>query len=193
MVARNAAGVAGNCADRHGAAQVGRAGLVFLMATWLLACANLSGSMAKFAFMFEDVVDAAMKHEAEGGSGDANIAVFRAEKVREAMRHAWGGYYKVCCVVLRVWAQQRRGLSLVAVMAGAAGGAALRCHVGAEWPPAISLLPVQYAFGADELMPTSKQPKSDILGGVGVKGMGVTIIDALSTLKVMGLDQEFQR
>lgn len=94
--------------------------------------------------LFEDVVEQAEKHEAAGGAMHDAISAGRAEAVRDAMRHAWGGYYK-------------------------------------------------YAFGADELMPTSKKPKTDILGGVGVKGMGVTIIDALSTLKVMGLEQEFAR
>lgn len=28
-------------------------------------------------------------------------------------------------------------------------------------------------------------------GGAGAKGMGVSIVDALSTLKLMGLDREF--
>eukprot|EP00887_Chlorella_sp_A99_P007757 scaffold20.g7757.t1 len=126
---------------------VGRAGIVLLGMTWVLALANLAGSVVHLSLnvhLFEDVVDAAEKHEAAGAAVKDSIAAGRAEAVRDAMRHAWGGYYK-------------------------------------------------YAFGADELMPTSKQPKASILGGVGVKGMGVTIVDALSTLKVMGLEEDFQR
>lgn len=29
-------------------------------------------------------------------------------------------------------------------------------------------------------------------GGAGIRGMGVSLVDALSTLKVMGLNDEFQ-
>lgn len=29
-------------------------------------------------------------------------------------------------------------------------------------------------------------------GGAGIRGMGVSLVDALSTLKVMGLDQQFK-
>ena len=127
--------------------QTGRVGLLLLLATWLLACLNLGGSMLTLSLnvhLFVDVVEKGEKHEAAGGATHDSISAGRAEAVREAMRHAWGGY-------------------------------------------------VKYAFGADELMPTSKKPKTDILGGVGVKGMGVTIVDALSTLKTMGLDEDFAR
>ena len=29
-------------------------------------------------------------------------------------------------------------------------------------------------------------------GGAGIKGMGVSLVDALSTLKIMGLEREFK-
>ncbi|KAL4857147.1 Mannosyl-oligosaccharide 1 [Chlorella vulgaris] len=49
-----------------------------------------------------------------------------------------------------------------------------------------------YAWGADEIHPKSKTAKTDIMGGAGISGMGVSMVDALSTLKVMQLDQEFK-
>ena len=30
-------------------------------------------------------------------------------------------------------------------------------------------------------------------GGAGIQGMGVSMVDALSTLKIMGLEEEFQQ
>ncbi|PSC71105.1 mannosyl-oligosaccharide 1,2-alpha-mannosidase MNS1-like [Micractinium conductrix] len=49
-----------------------------------------------------------------------------------------------------------------------------------------------FAWGADEIHPKSKTAKTDIMGGAGIKGMGVSMVDALSTLKVMGLHEQFQ-
>lgn len=31
-----------------------------------------------------------------------------------------------------------------------------------------------------------------VQGGAGIRGMGVSLVDALSTLKIMGLDEQFQ-
>jgi hypothetical protein len=79
-------------------AQVGRLGLVLLLCTWLLGCANLAGSTLSLRLhvhLFEDVVDHAEKHEAAGGAVTDSLAAARAAAVRDAMRHAWGGYYKV--------------------------------------------------------------------------------------------------
>lgn len=64
----------------------------------------------------------------------------RAFEVREAMKHAWGGY-------------------------------------------------VQYAWGADELQPVSKSGSRH--GQLG--GLGASIIDSLSTLWLMDLEEEFNR
>eukprot|EP00760_Papus_ankaliazontas_P014997 PhM_4_TR16223/c0_g1_i1/m.74225/K01230/MAN1; mannosyl-oligosaccharide alpha-1,2-mannosidase len=61
----------------------------------------------------------------------------RRNRVREEMRHAWGGYRR-------------------------------------------------YAMGHDELMPLSKAYKDWANGGIGL-----TLVDALDTLKIMGLDNEF--
>ncbi|KAL4437567.1 hypothetical protein ABPG77_003548 [Micractinium sp. CCAP 211/92] len=49
-----------------------------------------------------------------------------------------------------------------------------------------------FAWGADEIHPKSKTAKTDIMGGAGIRGMGVSLVDALSTLKVMGLDEQFK-
>ncbi len=35
-------------------------------------------------------------------------------------------------------------------------------------------------------------PPSAVQGGAGVSGMGVSMVDALSTLKIMGLHEEFK-
>lgn len=51
-----------------------------------------------------------------------------------------------------------------------------------------------YAWGADELLPEDKSGKFGVLGSMdGFKGMGASIIDAMSTLKLMGMDEEFER
>ena len=48
-----------------------------------------------------------------------------------------------------------------------------------------------YAWGANELAPVSKRGRNggDIFGSTN---MGASIIDALSTLHIMGLDEEFE-
>lgn len=52
----------------------------------------------------------------------------------------------------------------------------------------------KYAWGADELRPESKEGKFGVLGGMnGFNGLGASIIDAMSTLHVMGLHEEFER
>ena len=43
----------------------------------------------------------------------------------------------------------------------------------------------RYALGSDELHPVSKSAKQSILGGMGVPGASVTIVDALSTLHLL--------
>jgi len=51
-----------------------------------------------------------------------------------------------------------------------------------------------YAWGADELQPDSKTGKFGVLGGLGgFSGLGASIVDAMSTLHVMGLQEEFER
>lgn len=51
-----------------------------------------------------------------------------------------------------------------------------------------------YAWGADELQPESKTGKFGVLGGLGgFSGLGASIVDAMSTLHVMGLQEEFER
>lgn len=51
-----------------------------------------------------------------------------------------------------------------------------------------------YAWGADELQPVSKVGKFGILGGGGgFQGLGASVIDAMSTLKLMGFEDEFER
>ena len=45
----------------------------------------------------------------------------------------------------------------------------------------------QYAWGMDELMPLSKGGRNSF-GGVGA-----TLVDALDTLLIMGMDAEFKR
>jgi hypothetical protein len=51
----------------------------------------------------------------------------------------------------------------------------------------------RFAMGAAELRPVSKRAKQDIMGGQGISGLGVTVVDAMSTLHVMGLKDEFDR
>lgn len=52
----------------------------------------------------------------------------------------------------------------------------------------------RYAWGADELRPESKQGKFGVLGGMGgFNGLGASVIDAMSTLHIMGLHEEFER
>eukprot|EP01062_Namystynia_karyoxenos_P084415 TRINITY_DN9927_c0_g1_i1.p1 TRINITY_DN9927_c0_g1~~TRINITY_DN9927_c0_g1_i1.p1 ORF type:complete len:811 (+),score=282.85 TRINITY_DN9927_c0_g1_i1:41-2473(+) len=46
----------------------------------------------------------------------------------------------------------------------------------------------KYAWGQDELMPLSRRPKN---WGKGSVGMGLTMLDAISTLWIMGLKDEF--
>ena len=51
-----------------------------------------------------------------------------------------------------------------------------------------------YAWGMDELKPIAKKGKLGVLGGFsGFNGMGATLVDAMSTLHVMGLREEFDR
>lgn len=51
-----------------------------------------------------------------------------------------------------------------------------------------------YAWGKDELNPKSKQGKLGVLGGMnGFSGFGATMVDAMSTLHLMGLHAEFGR
>ena len=51
-----------------------------------------------------------------------------------------------------------------------------------------------YAWGADELQPESKTGKFGVLGGLGgFSGLGASIVDAMSTLHVMGFYDEFER
>ena len=52
----------------------------------------------------------------------------------------------------------------------------------------------KYAWGADELQPDSKQGKFGVLGGLGgFSGLGASIVDAMSTLHLMGFNEEFER
>lgn len=51
-----------------------------------------------------------------------------------------------------------------------------------------------YAWGQDELNPKSKKGKLGVLGGMnGFSGFGASIVDAMSTLHLMGLKEEFGR
>lgn len=51
-----------------------------------------------------------------------------------------------------------------------------------------------YAWGADELHPRSKKGKEGVMGGLnGFTGLGASIVDAMSTLHLMGLEEEFER
>ena len=51
-----------------------------------------------------------------------------------------------------------------------------------------------YAWGMDELKPIAKEGKLGVMGGFsGFNGMGATLVDAMSTLHVMGLREEFDR
>ena len=51
-----------------------------------------------------------------------------------------------------------------------------------------------YAWGKDELNPKSKKGKLGVLGGMnGFSGFGASIVDAMSTLHLMGLKEEFGR
>lgn len=51
-----------------------------------------------------------------------------------------------------------------------------------------------YAWGKDELNPQSKKGKLGVLGGMnGFSGFGATMVDAMSTLHLMGLHEEFAR
>ena len=50
---------------------------------------------------------------------------------------------------------------------------------------------VQYAWGSQELRPVTRQAhKSSLFGSLNT---GLTIVDSLSTLYIMGLKEEFQR
>lgn len=52
----------------------------------------------------------------------------------------------------------------------------------------------KYAWGADELQPDSKAGKFGVLGGMdGFRGMGASIVDAMSTLHLMGMQEHFDR
>lgn len=51
----------------------------------------------------------------------------------------------------------------------------------------------RYAMGAAELHPVKQEAKQDILGGAGISGLGVTVIDAMTTLHVMNLTDDFGR
>ena len=51
----------------------------------------------------------------------------------------------------------------------------------------------RFAMGAAELRPISKMAKNDIMGGAGISGLGVTVVDAMSTLYIMGYKEEFER
>eukprot|EP00889_Picochlorum_renovo_P001144 jgi/Picre1/28174/NNA_003580.t1 len=49
-----------------------------------------------------------------------------------------------------------------------------------------------YAWGSDELLPKSKRGKSGVLGSMnGFSGFAASIVDAMSTLHLMGLEAEF--
>ncbi len=49
-----------------------------------------------------------------------------------------------------------------------------------------------YAWGMDELNPVSLSGKLGVMGGMnGFRGMGASLVDAMSTLHMMGLDTEF--
>lgn len=51
-----------------------------------------------------------------------------------------------------------------------------------------------YAWGKDELNPKSKKGKLGVLGGMnGFSGFGATMVDAMSTLYLMGMREEFGR
>lgn len=52
----------------------------------------------------------------------------------------------------------------------------------------------RYAWGKDELRPDSKTGKTGVLGGMnGFTGLGASVVDAMSTLYIMGLHEEFGR
>ncbi len=49
-----------------------------------------------------------------------------------------------------------------------------------------------YAWGKDELNPVSLSGKLGVMGGMdGFRGMGASLVDAMSTLHMMGLEDEF--
>ena len=51
-----------------------------------------------------------------------------------------------------------------------------------------------YAWGQDELNPLAKKGKLGVMGGLGgFSGMGASLVDAMSTLYLMGLHDEFGR
>lgn len=51
-----------------------------------------------------------------------------------------------------------------------------------------------YAWGMDELNPVSCTGKLGVMGGSnGFSGLGATLVDAMSTLHLMGMQEEFDR
>ena len=51
-----------------------------------------------------------------------------------------------------------------------------------------------YAWGMDELNPVSCTGKLGVMGGNnGFSGLGASLVDAMSTLHLMGMQEEFDR
>ena len=105
-------------------------------------------------------------------------AVERAAEVREAFQHAWAGYKRFAWVRWVGGAAPVR--SLLAVCAAICTSQPVDARASHQPHPSTQ--------GADGLRPVSQQPR--IVRG-GLSGMGVTIVDALSTLHLLGLHDDF--
>jgi hypothetical protein len=110
----------------------------------------------------------------------------RAAAVKAGMLHAWKGYKAFAWGADEIHPQSKTAKT--DIMVGALG-ALSAAAAGCEWCALRRATPLLDCLQNPILCCA---PSPDCLqGGIGASGMGVSIVDALSTLKVMGLNTEF--
>ncbi len=147
---------------------------------------------------------------------EQRVAWYRADAVRQGMMHAWAGYKafawgadeihpksKTAKTDIMVGAAVWRALggcsgTLFSFTGGSAIGRHVLLHAHLTTPEQANACAKQRwrcgASAAGHVCACCRPGRllTPVQGGAGIRGMGVSLVDALSTLKVMGLDEQFK-
>ena len=125
------------------------------------------------------------------------VAQYRAQAVRQGMQHAWAGYKAFAWGADEIHPKSKTAKTDIMVGAGRSGGIrSCGCCMVCTAHHACQRMDPR-AGAQQALLPAHSAPPVAarflrLQGGAGIKGMGVSMVDALSTLKVMGLHEQFQ-
>jgi hypothetical protein len=159
--------------------------ILLVAAAWLLFC----------TYMFHGVLEVQLNISDNAGAQEVppterqcsglfaswcerHVAQYRAEAVRQGMMHAWQGYKSYAWGADEIHPKSKTAKTDIMVRSVAAPQACLHITKQAWAHVCVSPMPLCLRLL--------------LQGGAGISGMGVSMVDALSTLKVMQLDQEFK-